>query len=376
MEKIRALLKWCASLKITVICLLLFMVITLLGTFYQIGHDINEARKVYFTSWYALVNGVLPIPGGQTIIWIFFINLVAACLTRFSVSWKKSGIWLTHIGLIGLCFSSFYTYKYSTEGMITLLEGEKSQFADIDNEWEFSVWTEQNGFRHVTGYNLNKIKAGTSLLKAPPGMNIILNEFYPAAHAYQDFSSLENRPLNQAKIVRIEEAEKSGHAFPGAVFTLALQGNDIITLILYGAENSPTSYEFNGKTYYFQLRPRKLKLPVTLQLDDVIQETYTGTDIAKRYESKVTLITDNGENRNARIYMNHPLTIEDFTLYQSGYSEDPMTGKESSSLSVVRNAGRYYPYAACIVITIGMILHFCIVFIRMFGSRGKEGEAA
>lgn len=138
-------------------------------------------------------------------------------------------------------------------------------------------------------------------------------------------------------------------------------------MLLYGAEHSPTRYTFNGETYYFQLRPRKLKLPVTLKLDDVIQETYTGTNIAKRYESNVTLTTDNGESRKARIHMNHLLTIGDFTIYQSGYSNDPVPGTESSSLGVVRNPGKYYPYAACIIISAGMVLHFCIVFMQMVG---------
>ncbi|MBN2419794.1 MAG: cytochrome c biogenesis protein ResB [Deltaproteobacteria bacterium] len=375
MEKLRALVKLCASLKITVICLLLFMVITLMGTLYQISHDINEARKIYFTSWYILINGVIPFPGGQTLIWIFFINLVAACLTRIKMSWKKAGVWLTHIGLIGLCFSSFYTYKFSTDGMLTLFEGEKSQFADVDNEWEFSIWTEKDGVRHVTGYNLNDIKVAMSLSKGTPGIAITLKELYTAANAYQDFSSVENRPLNQANIVRIEEAEESGHTFPGAVFMLEPEGRENLTMMLYGAENSPTGYEYKGITYYFQLRPRKLLLPANIKLDDVIQETYTGTDIAKRYESKVTLTTDTGETRKARIYMNHPLTIQDFTFYQSGYSKDPVTGRESSSLSVVKNAGKYFPYIACILITIGMILHFCIMFIRMFSSNKNKEEA-
>ncbi|MGD9162705.1 MAG: cytochrome c biogenesis protein ResB [Desulfobacteraceae bacterium] len=375
MEKLRALVKWCASLKISVICLLLFMVITLLGTLYQIDHNINEARKVYFSSWYVLVGGILPIPGGQTVIWIFFINLMASCFTRFGLGWKKSGMWLTHLGLIGLCYSSFYTYKYSTEGMVTFIEGETSLFADVDNEWEFSIWTEKDGFRHVTGYNLNEVKAGMSLSRATPGMEITLEEFYPAAHAYQDFSPLENPPLNQAKIIRIEGADKSSRTFPGGVFTLSPQGKDDIVMILYGGESSPTSYEFNGETYYFQLRKRKLKLPASIRLDDVIQETYTGTDIAKWYESKVTLTTETGESRKARIYMNHPLSIEDFTVYQSGYSIDPMSGKESSSLNVVQNDGKYYPYIACVIISIGMILHYCIVFAQMLSGRKKGGEA-
>lgn len=376
MEKLRALVKWCASLKITVICLLLFMLITLLGTFYQVNHDINEARKVYFTSWYVLANGIIPLPGGQTVIWIFFINMVAVCFTRFSLTWKKSGIWLTHLGLIGLCFSSFYTYKYSTEGMVSFFEGETSHLADVDGVWEFSIWTEKDGLRHVTAYTLNEGEIGRSLSKATPGMNITLKEFYPAAQAYQDFSPLENRPLNTSKIVSLEGVKESNRTVPGAIFTLYPQGMDKITMMLYGAETSPTSYQLKGETYYFQLRQQKLELPVALKLDDVIQETYTQTNIAKRYESKVTLTTDNGESRKARIYMNHPLTIEDFTFYQSGYSKDQMSGKEHSSLSVVQNAGKYYPYAACVVISIGMILHFCIVFVQMFGSRKNDKEAA
>ncbi len=374
MIKLRPFVKWCASLKITVICLLLFMVITLLGTFYQIDHDINEARKLYFTSWYVLLKGMIPFPGGQTVIWVFFINMIAACFTRFGLSWKKTGIWLTHIGLVGLCFSSFYTYKYSKEGMVSLLEGDKTRVADMDNSWELSVWTEKDGLRHVTGFSLDNAYAGESFSKAVPGMDMNLKSYYPSAKAYQDFSQLNDRPLNGSMIVHIEGDNVSGHSFPGAVFTLAPDGKDKVTMMLYGGESNPTSLQLNGETWYFQLRPQRLKLPIVIQLDDVIQETYARTDIAKRYESKVTLMTDSGENRQARIYMNHPLTIDNFTFYQSGYSEG-MGGRENSTLSVVNNAGKYYPYAACVVITIGMILHFCIVFARMFSRKRRGGEA-
>ena len=374
MIKLRPFIKWCASLKITVICLLLFMVITLLGTFYQIDHDINEARKLYFTSWFVLLNGMIPFPGGQTVIWIFFINMIAACFTRFGFSWKKSGIWLTHIGLIGLCFSSFYTYKYSKEGMVSLLEGDKTQVASMDNNWELSVWTEKDGLRNVTGFPLDRSKSGMPIAEAVPGMEILLKEYYPSAKAYQDFSELDERPLNGSMIVHIEEENVTGQSFPGAIFTLAPEWKDKVTMMLYGAENDPTSFELKGETWFFQLRPQKLKLPVVIKLDDVMQETYARTNIAKRYESRVTLMTESGE-RQARIYMNHPLTIDDFTFYQSGYSEG-MAGRESSTLSVVKNAGKYYPYVACVIITIGMILHFCIVFARMFRRKRREGEAA
>ena len=116
-----------ASLKITVACLILFIVITILGTLYQVDHGINEARETFFSSWFIMFMGVIPFPGGQLILWIFAVNLLSSCFTKIGFRLNKLGIWLSHIGLLVLCFSAFYTYIFSVEGRLCLGQTKSSQ---------------------------------------------------------------------------------------------------------------------------------------------------------------------------------------------------------------------------------------------------------
>lgn len=103
---------------------------------------------------------------------------------------------------------------------------------------------------------------------------------------------------------------------------------------------------------------REVPLPFTIRLDHFKAEFHPGTDMAKSYESLVT-ITTGSLQRQVRIYMNNPLRYKDYTVYQASYDTDS-TGKQHSTLAVVKNFAKVLPYIACFVVFFGLALHFLI----------------
>jgi len=103
---------------------------------------------------------------------------------------------------------------------------------------------------------------------------------------------------------------------------------------------------------------KQFPLPFTLRLDHFKAEFHPGTDVARSFESLVT-ITTGSLQRQVRIYMNNPLRYKDYTIYQASYDTDS-TGRQHSTLAVVKNFARVLPYLACFVVFLGLALHFLI----------------
>jgi hypothetical protein len=64
--------------------------------------------------------------------------------------------------------------------------------------------------------------------------------------------------------------------------------------------------------------------------------------------------------------MNEPMRHKGYTLYQSSF--DLSGEKPFTVLHVVRNRGRIFPYAASLIMALGLILHLAI--------RIRQGAAA
>jgi hypothetical protein len=103
---------------------------------------------------------------------------------------------------------------------------------------------------------------------------------------------------------------------------------------------------------------KNIPLPFTIRLDHFKAEFHPGTDVAKSFESLVT-ITTGSLQRQVRIYMNNPLRYKDYTVYQASYDTDS-TGRQHSTLAVVKNFAKILPYLACFSVFLGLALHFLI----------------
>src|SRR5690348_8172155 len=127
---LRRALRALASLQLTVVLFSLSMALVFFGTLGMTQESIEGAVRHSFRCWVAWIDlqGVaefgkvfghldkdtglhvkLPFPGGYTIGWVMFVNLLAAHLVRFKFSWRRGGIILLHLGVIVLLAGEFLT---------------------------------------------------------------------------------------------------------------------------------------------------------------------------------------------------------------------------------------------------------------------------
>ncbi|HLP48789.1 MAG TPA: hypothetical protein VK469_22805, partial [Candidatus Kapabacteria bacterium] len=132
-----------ASLKLTVVCLLILAMLVVWGTVYQANHGLYQAQQKFFHSWFFLLLGFIPFPGAVLIMFILFFNLVAVLFYRIGFRLSKIGNLITHLGLMVLLLGGFFTFYFSQESTLMLKEGETSNMSSSNRLWEIAVWEQK-----------------------------------------------------------------------------------------------------------------------------------------------------------------------------------------------------------------------------------------
>src|SRR5437899_985224 len=136
------LFKVLSSLKLTVVCLGVAIVLVFIGTLAQVDEGLYQAQTRYFRSFLIYwsppgAHWKIPVfPGGYLLGTVLLANLLAAHLSRFKLTRKKLGIHLIHGGLILLLLGQLLTDALSTESAMQLAEGEAKNYSQDfrDNE--------------------------------------------------------------------------------------------------------------------------------------------------------------------------------------------------------------------------------------------------
>ncbi|MBI3602762.1 MAG: cytochrome c biogenesis protein ResB [Candidatus Omnitrophica bacterium] len=363
-----------SSVRITVVCLFLLFILTFWGTVAQAQHGLYVAQERFFNSFFFLAGGFLPFPGAQLVLWVLFINLVCVTITRFRTyrQWSQAGILTIHFGLLFYFVSAFIIFHVAKESNVHLMEGEGTNVSSSYNEWELAYWSDKGQKRQVTAFDAKYFKPGFEIPFENHHFTISVKQFYPNTAAFTNPNQRSSRILNISGISLLEpkpllkEREKN---IAGGIFDLKFDGKSY-ALVLYGAEFHPTPVPMAGKIYYFSLRHKRYPLPFTLKLEQFKAQFHPGTNVAKSYESNV-LVSTGPLQRQVRIFMNNPLRYKDYTLYQASYDIDSM-GRQYSTLAVVKNFARILPYMACLIVFLGLALHF---LIQAFLLRLKQNES-
>jgi hypothetical protein len=350
------MIKFLSSPRITVVCLFLLFILTFWGTIAQVQQGLYVAQERYFNSFLFLAAGFIPFPGAQLVLWVFFVNLICSIILTFRkyAQWANSGLLIIHVGLILYFVAAFLIFHVSRESTVHLAEGEGTNVSTSYQDWELAYWNDSGNDRLVTAFDTKYFKGGFQIPFTNKDFTLTVNKFYLNSNVLND-SSLVNEPLVKEKEQNIE----------GGVFDLKVN-HQSYPLILYGDEGQAVPVTIRGKRYYFMLRHKHFPLPFAIRLDHFKAEFHPGTNVAKSFESLVTISTGSLE-RQVRIFMNNPLRYKDYTIYQASYDTDS-AGRQYSSLAVVKNFARILPYIACFVVFFGLALHF---FIQAFMSRPR-----
>ena len=135
--------------------------------------------------------------------------------------------------------------------------------------------------------------------------------------------------------------------------------------ILWGVAGDPLTVEAGGRRWHVKLDRKRWSVPFTIHLDDFRRELHPRTGMAKAFESDVTK-TENGVEQPFLISMNNPLRHLGYTLFQASWGPENAGPNQRlfSTFAVVRNPADQWPLYSCIIIGVGLLLHFTAKLVR------------
>ena len=359
------------DLRVTVVCLLLLFLLTLLGTLHQLPNGIYSAQKTYFESFFTLAAGFVPLPGAQLVLWVLFVNLLAATIYRFSYRVKRIGILIIHGGLFALFFGMFFTQYFAQESFLSLLEGEGANVTSDYFDWEVAVWDPSAETRRVAAVDADALAAGRTVPIPRYGVELRPQRYFGNARAFSRAGNEPVRWINGSGIGSLEESRVSPDPqenFPGLLLEVRHAGGSA-EVLLYGSDLGPALVPTAGaRRVAVSLRRTRHPMPLLLTLQDFRAEFHPNSDTPRSFESDVTLRTPE-LTRSARISMNNPLRYAGYTFYQASYAIDA-TGQETSTFAVVHNRSRLVPYVGTAAVGVGLAVHFIQTLVLRRRRRG------
>jgi hypothetical protein len=363
------LISFFASLRLTVVCLALALVLVFWGTIAQVDLGLYKAQNEFFRSFliYWGPKGAswrIPVfPGGYLIGGVLLLNLIASQLRRFSFTASKAGLWMVHVGLILLLLGQLLTDLLSRESVLHLRNGETRNYSETEREAELALIdaTDPDADK-VVAIPQGILARQKSIRPGDLPFTVRVKQFFAnsvvenrAADAAQPPAATQGiGPRATVKeLPHVTEMDKRD--VPSAVVEIETPQGSLGTWLVSEYIEEPQSFTWNNRAYQLALRPLRHYKPYSIQLLKFQHDVYPGTEIPKNFSSRVLLQRpQTGEKREVLIYMNNPLRYAGETYYQSGFDPDD----KGTILQVVHNPSWLTPYFSCVLVGLGLVVQF------------------
>jgi len=367
----RALIRLISSFGLSCSLLILLALLTWLGTLEQVHTGLFEVQKKYFESFY-LVHDFgsfsLPLPGANLVMCVLAVNLLVGGIVRLRRSWDTAGVLIVHLGIVLLLIASFVKNYHSEEGHLTLYEGQSGNAYQSYYRWEVAIGravgagqvqeylVSQEDFLHATGSNSVTLKADDLPFE------LDLAHFMPNCRPMPKGPMFETEvPVIDGFFLQSEARNPTAEQNVAGAYAVArLPDGTRSEGILWGLDTAPWTVSVGGTDWTVDLRHQLYPMPFTIGLDVFTKEDHPRTNMPSMFSSDVIVTEPQISPRPVKIAMNEPLRSQGLVLYQASWGPsnarpgDPLF----STLSVVQNPADQYPLYACIVIAIGLLLHF------------------
>jgi hypothetical protein len=392
------ILKTVSSLRLTVVLFVLSLFLVFCGTLGQVDETLYTVLTRYFRTWIAWIplqvfvrfaqvffglpqtvqlSGGFPFPGGGILGGLLLINLVAAHLVRFKISWKRTGILMIHAGLILLLIGELVTWQCAAEGSMTIPVGGSSNFIENFDKVELSFTRSLDDKKDdIVVIPESILRKGGLIQHDELPVDVEVVRYFVNSSLTKDVpSGAENLATEGFGLSALAVEQPGGrgvdaeqkHDTASAYVMLKDKathkplGTYLVSVLL-----NPQSVDINGTPYQLALRLQRSYRRYAFHLLKLDHETYRGTGIARNYASLVRVTNPaRGEDREVLIWMNHPLYYEGETYYQS----QVLAGGAMTGLQVVRNPGWVLPYISCTLVSLGMLVHFGLHLLSFFRRR-------
>jgi hypothetical protein len=314
-------------------------------------------------------------PGGYLIGGLLLLNLLSAHAYRFKAGWRKSGIWMTHAGLIVLLVGEIVSGLVQEDYQMRLDEGETKNYSESPRLNELAIVDETDpNFDDVVAIPESVLARGTVLQVPKLPFRVVPRGYYPnstlqmrsqAPGAPPTISNMGLGPQIAASPLDVtykQDERNVPTAFVELVGTDGSLGIWTVSPLL----GMPQRFQVAGRSFKMVMRPTRHYEPYSVTLEKFSHDIYPGTDIPKNFSSRILLNVPGNPAREVLIYMNNPLRYAGLTYYQAGYD-----GEHTTILQVVRNPSWLAPYIACSAIALGLIIQFLIHLVGFAGRRRR-----
>ena len=394
------LLKAISSLRLTLVLLGCSMLLIFIATLEQTHLGIRGAQKEYFESlghvWQypkqwpggeSLTWLKLPIPGGYLVGPLLFINLVAAHAQRFRLTWRKAGIQCIHLGVILLLLGQLGAQLLQVESKMVIDKGESANFISRFHEVELAFVNVSDPEKdQVVAIPQSLLEKGGTIRNPDLPFKVRIRGYGP--HCDFNFkrnpqdqitgiaASVDRGAGHELRIELVEEKEdmnpdaanfawavvelKDGQDRIGTWLTIAHpngrndfweRGNDFMAPMVL------QQFRHKDQLWALEIRQKREYLPYSIELTELANEYYQGTDLPRNFESDIRIHEKDAANANGRralVYMNHPLRHDGKTFYQYQMGQV----ENYTVFQVIENPSWLTPYAACVLVSLGLLLQF------------------
>lgn len=385
MKFLTPLLKAVSSLQLTLLCLGAALVLVFAGTLAQRQLDTFYVQREYFQSWFVMWSATpdfsLPVfPGGHLIGGVLLLNLITAHIRRFSWTWKKLGIQLTHFGLIVMLGGGLATDLLSVSSFMVIPVGGTASYSYNPDHTELALAdvTDPTA-EQVTVIPDTVLNEGGPITHPSLPFKIVVRNFFENSQLSDlkpdsTASAAATNGIGARASVRPQPRATHKDQFNTVSAVVEIVPTDgspsLGTWLVSDAMAGSQSFDLAGRKWNLELRYTRYYKAYSLTLDKIAHDVYPGTQIPKNYSSTVTLDDPQSrEHRQVLIWMNHPLRYQGDTYYQ--HKQD----SGSSTFQVVRNPSFLAPYVACVIVGLGLIVQFSYHLIR-FARRTRVQPAA
>jgi ABC-type transport system involved in cytochrome c biogenesis permease subunit len=377
-----------ASLRLTIVLLAMAIILVYAGTWAQVDTGIWTVQKKYFHSLWVWISfqSLLPRPkpgqsgipggflwpGGYMLGGMMLLNLLAAHITRFKFSLKRSGIILIHLGLILLIVGELLTSLLANEGQMVIDEGATANYSQ-DVRYGELVCIDPSASEKtdlVISFPQSQLQPGVTLHHDLVPFDVQVDQYLPNSQILGPMQTPRGVTAEATEgigrgIAVVPKAEVAGTDatnpdMASAYVSIIYKGQNLGRYLLSYFFDAAQEVHAGDKTYLIALRFHRHYKPYSMQLIKFSHDKYLGTETPKNFASRVRLIDPaNGVDREVVIRMNEPLRYAGETYYQASFRE----GDKTTILQVVRNPAWRLPYIACVLGALGLLIHFGIMLI-------------
>ncbi len=379
---LRDLRDFFVSLKLTVALLVLGMVLVFAATLDQTNLGIWGIQQKWFRTFVVFqgVGGVgVPIfPGGYLIGGLLLVNLLGAHFARFKLTWRKSGIFLTHAGLILLLVGELLSGLWQEDYHMRLSEGDTKNYAESfrDNELALTDTTDAN-FDAIVAIPEALLARHAEVQHPKLPFRVVTKAYYPnsllqmRAAGGPPSLATTGLGLNVVAAPQPMTYKQDETNTPTAYVELVGPDGPAGTFLVSTGLVGPQRFDYAGRSWKITLRAKRTYQPFSLTLLKFNHDNYAGTDIPKNFSSRLRLTTPDGrDDREVLIYMNNPLRYAGLTFYQAGFENNDRT----TILQVVRNPSWMLPYVACSLMALGLLGQFGIHLVGFVQKRRVKSK--